>query len=114
MVFVFLSVVLVAPAAAFAPPSLISNAAARIAISTTPLHAKSQPAPLEAILFDCDGVLADTERDGHRLAFNIAFKDSGIDEEWSEDRYGHLLEVGGGKERMTAHWVSCWVNQKQS
>ena len=59
---------------------------------------------LEAILFDCDGVLADTERDGHRLAFNRAFAKSLIDEEWSVERYGKLLETGGGKERMIAHW----------
>lgn len=62
---------------------------------------------LEAILFDCDGVLADTERDGHRISFNIAFGENDIDESWDEQRYGKLLEVGGGKERMTAHWVSC-------
>lgn len=55
-------------------------------------------------MFDCDGVLADTERDGHRRAFNLAFADRGIDEEWTEERYGVLLAVGGGKERMTAHW----------
>jgi len=68
--------------------------------------AKSQSlfATLEAILFDCDGVLADTERDGHRPAFNRAFKLNEIDEEWNVERYGILLEVGGGKERMTAHW----------
>lgn len=59
---------------------------------------------LEAILFDCDGVLADTERDGHRPAFNRAFRNNNIEEEWSVERYGKLLEVGGGKERMTAHW----------
>ncbi|KAL7543369.1 hypothetical protein ACHAXR_012716 [Thalassiosira sp. AJA248-18] len=82
-----------APAKAFAPTSTRQA-------SLTTLQASS----LEAILFDCDGVLADTERDGHRKAFNIAFKESNIDEEWSEERYGKLLEVGGGKERMTAHW----------
>lgn len=59
---------------------------------------------LEAILFDCDGVLADTERDGHRPAFNRAFINNNIEEEWDVERYGKLLEVGGGKERMTAHW----------
>ena len=42
----------------------------------------------------------------NRISFNIAFKNSGINEEWSEERYGKLLETGGGKERMTAHWVS--------
>jgi HAD superfamily hydrolase (TIGR01509 family) len=61
-------------------------------------------AALEAILFDCDGVLADTERDGHRPAFNRAFTNSGIDDEWGVELYGKLLETGGGKERMTAHW----------
>ncbi len=48
--------------------------------------------------------MADTERDGHRISFNQAFRESNIDEEWSVERYGVLLEVGGGKERMTAHW----------
>eukprot|EP00617_Octactis_speculum_P016433 CAMPEP_0185771502 /NCGR_PEP_ID=MMETSP1174-20130828/64341_1 /TAXON_ID=35687 /ORGANISM="Dictyocha speculum, Strain CCMP1381" /LENGTH=242 /DNA_ID=CAMNT_0028457385 /DNA_START=162 /DNA_END=890 /DNA_ORIENTATION=- len=57
-----------------------------------------------AILFDCDGVLADTERDGHRVAFNTAFKENNLDTEWSVELYGELLSVGGGKERMTAHW----------
>jgi len=66
--------------------------------------ATSLNAELEAILFDCDGVLADTERDGHRPAFNKAFQLSGIDEEWGVELYGKLLETGGGKERMTAHW----------
>lgn len=48
--------------------------------------------------------MADTERDGHRPAFNRAFKNNDIAEEWDVERYGKLLEVGGGKERMTAHW----------
>jgi HAD superfamily hydrolase (TIGR01509 family) len=61
-------------------------------------------AELEAILWDMDGVLADTERDGHRPAFNQAFKESELNTEWDAERYGKLLEVGGGKERMTAHW----------
>eukprot|EP00986_Skeletonema_menzelii_P017117 scaffold17581_cov142-Skeletonema_menzelii.AAC.1 len=74
--------------------------------SSSQLQASSSTASLEAILFDCDGVLADTERDGHRISFNIAFQENGIDESWDEQRYGKLLEVGGGKERMTAHWVS--------
>ena len=51
-----------------------------------------------------DGVLADTERDGHRPAFNQAFAENKLDTVWEVDRYGVLLEVGGGKERMTAHW----------
>lgn len=48
--------------------------------------------------------LPDTERDAHRVAFNIAFSEKGIADEWGEALYGKLLETGGGKERMTAHW----------
>jgi beta-phosphoglucomutase-like phosphatase (HAD superfamily) len=61
-------------------------------------------ARLDAILFDCDGVLAETERDAHRVAFNLAFAEKGIDTRWGEELYGELLEIGGGKERMTAYW----------
>jgi len=46
-----------------------------------------------ALLFDCDGVLADTERDGHRPCFNIAFQQKGIDCTWDVELYGKLLEV---------------------
>lgn len=57
-------------------------------------------ARLEALLFDVDGTLADTERDGHRLAFNAAFKEAGLDWDWSVEVYGKLLKVTGGKERI--------------
>ncbi|MDD3530255.1 MAG: HAD family hydrolase [Gallionellaceae bacterium] len=55
---------------------------------------------LRALLFDVDGTLADTERDGHRPAFNAAFREFGLDWEWDADLYGRLLAVTGGKERM--------------
>jgi len=55
---------------------------------------------LQALLFDVDGTLADTERDGHRVAFNLAFKQAGLDWDWSVELYGKLLAVTGGKERM--------------
>ena len=55
---------------------------------------------MKTIIFDCDGVLVDTERDGHRVAFNRAFAKKGIEAEWSVELYGKLLEVAGGKERM--------------
>lgn len=58
---------------------------------------------LEAIIFDVDGTLADTERDGHRLAFNAAFADAGLDWEWSVALYGDLLRVTGGKERIAEY-----------
>ncbi|HEX8980715.1 MAG TPA: HAD-IA family hydrolase [Parasulfuritortus sp.] len=55
---------------------------------------------LKALLFDVDGTLADTERDGHRVAFNAAFHDFGLDWIWDVELYGKLLAVTGGKERM--------------
>ena len=55
---------------------------------------------LEALLFDVDGTLADTERDGHRVAFNMAFRDAGLDWDWDAPLYGKLLAVTGGKERI--------------
>ncbi len=55
---------------------------------------------LEALIFDVDGTLADTERDGHLVAFNMAFEDAGLDWHWSVELYGHLLAVTGGKERI--------------
>ena len=59
---------------------------------------------LHALLFDVDGTLADTERDGHRPAFNQAFSDAGLDWHWDVALYGELLAVTGGKERMK-HYI---------
>ena len=55
---------------------------------------------IQALVFDVDGTLADTERDGHRVAFNRAFADAGLDWEWSVELYAELLSVTGGKERI--------------
>ena len=55
---------------------------------------------LEALIFDVDGTLSDTERDGHRVAFNQAFEEFNLDWHWDEALYGELLAVTGGKERM--------------
>lgn len=59
---------------------------------------------VEALIFDVDGTLADTERDGHRVAFNHAFIEAGLDWRWDVALYGELLAVTGGKERMR-HYV---------
>ncbi|OJW60021.1 MAG: hypothetical protein BGO57_05105 [Sphingomonadales bacterium 63-6] len=59
---------------------------------------------VKALIFDCDGVLVDTERDAHRVGFNRAFAEHGIDAEWDVDLYGRLLLVAGGKERMRAYF----------
>ncbi|MDO8825290.1 HAD family hydrolase [Methylophaga sp.] len=55
---------------------------------------------LKAVIFDVDGTLAETERDGHRIAFNRAFADAGLDWHWDEQLYGKLLSITGGKERL--------------
>ena len=64
----------------------------------------NEEAGLQALIFDCDGVLVDTERDGHRIAFNQAFEEEGLRVEWDVGRYGELLTTGGGKERMRRHF----------
>ena len=57
---------------------------------------------MPALIFDCDGVLADTERDGHLPAFNAAFAEAGLPVVWSESDYAEKLKIGGGKERIAS------------
>lgn len=82
------------------------------------------------LLLDCDGVLVDTEAQGHRVSFNEAFKQkgnrlhlmtvegsaplevqqlrlksAGLEFRWTVEEYGHLLAIGGGKERMTHYFT---------
>jgi len=59
---------------------------------------------IKAVFFDQDGVIIDTERDGHRVSFNMTFKEFGFTDEWDVEYYHELLQVGGGKERMKHHW----------
>jgi HAD superfamily hydrolase (TIGR01509 family) len=59
---------------------------------------------IKAVFFDIDGVIIDTERDGHRVSFNLTFKEFGFADEWSVEYYHELLQVAGGKERMKHHW----------
>jgi HAD superfamily hydrolase (TIGR01509 family) len=59
-----------------------------------------RPNPVPALVFDCDGVLADTERYGHLPAFNQTFAEFGLPAHWSEADYAEKVLVGGGKERM--------------
>jgi HAD superfamily hydrolase (TIGR01509 family) len=61
-------------------------------------------ATINAVLFDMDGVICDTERDGHRVSFNMTFKEFGFEDEWSVEQYHELLQIGGGKERMKHYW----------
>ena len=56
----------------------------------------------KALIYDCDGVLGDTERYGHLVAFNQMWKECGVPWEWSPQEYGRKLKIGGGKERMAS------------
>jgi HAD superfamily hydrolase (TIGR01509 family) len=58
---------------------------------------------LRAVIFDVDGTLADTERDGHRPAFNEAFSRHGLDIEWGPEEYGDLLATTGGRRRVSGY-----------
>lgn len=56
-----------------------------------------------AVIFDVDGTLVDSERDGHRVAFNRAFEELGLPDRWGVEEYGELLEITGGQRRLDAH-----------
>jgi HAD superfamily hydrolase (TIGR01509 family) len=61
-------------------------------------------ARLEAVVLDVDGTLVDSERDGHRVAFNRAFEEAGLPDRWDVERYGELLAVTGGERRLNAYF----------
>jgi len=60
---------------------------------------------LKALIFDCDGVLAETERDGHRVSFNTVFEEKGIQANWGVEEYAKLVTIAGGKERMISYFT---------
>lgn len=66
---------------------------------------------LQALIFDVDGTLADTEM-AHLAAFNHAFKEAGLDWHWSVPQYTELLSVSGGKERLKHFWQQLQPNVK--
>ncbi len=55
---------------------------------------------MRTLIFDCDGVLSDTERYGHLVAFNRTFVEFDLPVRWSEEEYAEKLRISGGKERM--------------
>ncbi len=58
---------------------------------------------MEAVIFDVDGTLGDTERDGHLVAFNLAFEELGLPYRWEIEEYSRLLEITGGQQRLQAY-----------
>lgn len=60
---------------------------------------------MEAVIFDVDGTLVDSERHGHRLAFNEAFAALGMADHWDEEEYGELLNITGGRRRLATYLV---------
>jgi HAD superfamily hydrolase (TIGR01509 family) len=71
---------------------------------SNPHRVNDMPRP-RAILWDVDGTLAETERDAHRVAFNVAFETLGLSWRWDGVLYGQLLRIAGGRERLL-HFLS--------
>jgi HAD superfamily hydrolase (TIGR01509 family) len=71
------------------------------------------PVRLEAAVFDVDGTLVDSERDGHRVAFNRAFEELGLPHRWGVEDYGELLAITGGRERIDAYLASRAVPENE-
>jgi HAD superfamily hydrolase (TIGR01509 family) len=73
-------------------------------------------AQLEAVIFDVDGTLAETERHGHRVAFNRALEQKGFPDRWSDEMYRDLLKTTGGVRRLTHYFVDYkgWDPEKAS
>lgn len=66
---------------------------------------------LQALIFDVDGTLADTE-EAHRAAFNHAFAELGMDWHWDESLYTRLLDISGGKERIRHYWNQAYPHPR--
>jgi HAD superfamily hydrolase (TIGR01509 family) len=61
---------------------------------------------LDAVIFDVDGTLVDSERMGHRVAFNDAFARAGLPDRWTPQHYGSLLKITGGRRRIATYFLS--------
>ena len=62
---------------------------------------------LNAILFDVGGTIAESE-EIHRVSFNEAFKEFGLNWYWDEAIYRELVFIGGGKERIKHYITRAW------
>jgi HAD superfamily hydrolase (TIGR01509 family) len=68
---------------------------------------------LRAVIFDVDGTLVDSERHGHRVAFNQAFEAFGLPYRWDEDLYGELLHTTGGQRRIEGYLAGQGVPESE-
>ena len=68
---------------------------------------------LDAVIFDVDGTLVDSERDGHRVAFNLAFEEFGLPYRWSVEEYGRLLRTTGGQRRIDGYLAEQGVDEAE-
>ena len=66
---------------------------------------------MEAVVFDVDGTLVDSERHGHRVAFNMAFEAFGLPYRWDEEEYGRLLRTTGGQRRIEGYLAAQGVGE---
>jgi HAD superfamily hydrolase (TIGR01509 family) len=66
------------------------------------------------VIFDVDGTLVDSERHGHRVAFNMAFTEFGMPHYWDEDEYGQLLRITGGRRRLYHYLLKHDYSQEQA
>ncbi|PLS74847.1 MAG: phosphatase [Actinobacteria bacterium] len=68
---------------------------------------------MEAVIFDVDGTLVDSERHGHRVAFNLAFEAFGLPYRWDEEEYGRLLRTTGGQRRIEGYLSAKGVGEEE-
>lgn len=66
-----------------------------------------------AAIFDVDGTLVDSERDGHRVAFNMAFEEFDLPYRWDVEEYGRLLRVTGGQRRIDRYLTDQGVDEEE-
>ncbi|MGI8685687.1 MAG: HAD-IA family hydrolase [Acidimicrobiales bacterium] len=67
-----------------------------------------------AVVFDVDGTLVDSERHGHRVAFNLAFEEFGLPYRWDEEEYGRLLRTTGGRRRIEGYLEATGMGEERS
>lgn len=68
---------------------------------------------MRAVVFDVDGTLVDSERDGHRVAFNLAFEEFGLPYRWDVEEYGRLLRTTGGQRRIDGYLAAHGVDEAE-